>query len=306
MKFSEFSKKYLELHAIPNKKSWRLDFKYINRSILPEFGELQLKSIKRLHIMEWHRRLSHESGPYYANRAHSLIRTMFNCAIKWEILQGTNPATLVTRNKEKSRTDFISPDVLPQFLIALHICKDKQVKAAILFQLFSGLRPKEVRELQWEDINLTSHTVRVRDTKNGKDHLLPLTPVLSSVLEALPRQGQWVFPGKQQNLPRSSFRKYWYKIRLAAGLPNLRLHDLRRTVGSYLAMDNFSDNIIRRILNHDSTEAVKVYTRFNLRSLESALTSHSDKIHLLATNAGLELPVFRHKEDEQSLHTLQS
>lgn len=287
MKFKDFAKKYLESYALPNKKSWRKDLNYINRTLVPTFGHQSLSKIKRIEVVSWFVALSSSSGPYYANRALEILRKMFNCAIDWELMENKNPATRIQKNKEKPRTEFVTPDVLPKLLTALTVCKSKQVRVAILFQLFSGLRPGEVLSLRWEDIDLTQMQFSVRHTKNGSDHTLPLTTELAELLEQLPRKGEWVFVGRHKSQPLRNIHKQWYLIREAAGLPSLRLHDLRRTVGSYLAGANFSERIIGQILNHQSAKSTRIYTRLTLDPARTALEHHSQMVQEIAATSGI-------------------
>jgi integrase len=303
MKFKDFAKIYLDNHAMPTKKSWRKDFAYINRTLNPTFGKLAMTSIKRMDVMRWFTSLSQSSGPYYANRALEILRKIFNCAIDWEVYEGRNPATRIKKNKEVSRTEFVTPDILPRLLVALTVCRSRQIRVAILFQLFSGLRPGEVLSLRWEDVDLDGRQFHVRHTKNGSTHTLPLTNELAELLSTLPRKGEWVFVGRRSNQPLRNIHKQWYAIRLAADLPWLRLHDLRRTVGSYLAIANFSERIIGQILNHQSAKSTRIYSRLTLDPLRTALEHHGQRVQALATGANVLIPLLHHEEerlDEQT------
>ena len=62
------------------------------------------------------------------------------------------------------------------------------------------------------------------------------------------------------------------------GMEDVRLHDLRRTVGSWLAQSGNSLHLIGKILNHSNTSTTAVYARFAEDQVRNALESHSQQI----------------------------
>ncbi|WP_341790792.1 site-specific integrase [Rickettsia endosymbiont of Polydrusus tereticollis] len=119
-------------------------------------------------------------------------------------------------------------------------------------------------------MNLTDKTwcIPAIKTKNGESHLIPLT---SEAVEILRRRYQesknnWVFPSPR-NSKSGHFeepKKSWYKIRQKAGIPDVRIHDLRRTRGSWLAISGASEYIIGKALNHKSPKSTKIYARLSI------------------------------------------
>jgi integrase len=70
-------------------------------------------------------------------------------------------------------------------------------------------------------------------------------------------------------------KKAWYRILKEAQVDNLRLHDIRRTLGSYQAITGASLPIIGKSLGHKSSQATQIYSRMNLdpvrQSIEKAI-----------------------------------
>ena len=63
-----------------------------------------------------------------------------------------------------------------------------------------------------------------------------------------------------------------------AGVEDVRLHDLRRTVGSWLAQARNSLHLVGRVLNHSNASAPQAYARFGEDSVRQALEQHGARV----------------------------
>jgi hypothetical protein len=63
----------------------------------------------------------------------------------------------------------------------------------------------------------------------------------------------------------------WSRIRKAAGLNDLRIHDLRRTVGSWLVRDGASLHLVGSLLNHKDQKTTAGYAYFQTKERHKAL-----------------------------------
>ena len=91
--------------------------------------------------------------------------------------------------------------------------------------------------MQWQDLSFERAEWRIPQTKSDRPHLLPLPQPLVSLLRQLPRMdgGPYVLPGRDGHGHLVNVKRAWERIRTHAALPDVRIHDLRRTVGSWLA-----------------------------------------------------------------------
>ena len=91
--------------------------------------------------------------------------------------------------------------------------------------------------MRWEDVSLTWAEWRIPQTKAGRPHLLPLPQALVATLQSLPRVdgNSYMFPGQNGAGHLQNMKRAWDRIRVNAGIQDVRFHDLRRTVGSWLA-----------------------------------------------------------------------
>jgi integrase len=131
-------------------------------------------------------------------------------------------------------------------------------------------------------VDLESGLLRLPKTKNGRIHYVPLAGHARRILEALPRDegNPYVFPGRAEGVSLSvpTIDQAWRRIRETAEAPDARLHDLRRTVGSWLAQSGVSLHLIGHVLNHSSPMVTSVYARLQNESARAALERHAQAV----------------------------
>ena len=286
----EFSGSYLEDHAKPQKKSWRDDQYRLEKHVVPFLGNIPLASVRRSDVSELHRKIGRDSI-YEANRVLALIRVMFSKAIEWGVLPENhiNPAIRIQKFKETKRDRFVTREEMPKLLKAINAVSDPFARTALWLYLLTGLRKNELLTARWENIDLERGLLFLPDTKANRPHTIPLSSHAIELLKELPRQkdNPYVFPGRSQRKSAktkkgkahlTSFRRTWESVRRAANLQDVRLHDLRRTVGSWLALDGESLLLIGKVLNHSNPSTTKVYARLADDSTRGALENHSLKL----------------------------
>ena len=109
--------------------------------------------------------------------------------------------------------------------------------------------------------------------------MVPLTANAAVILKERYEQrvGDWVFPGALRGEHLVEPKKQWRKLLTAAEITDLRLHDLRRTLGSYMAMGNHSLPIIAKALGHKTIAATQIYSRLMHDPVRAAMeTAQAD------------------------------
>jgi integrase len=291
--FGAFAKTYLERHATPHKRSADED-KRMLRDVLPRKEEdkerepapipatwknRRLSNISHAEVTQLHGRLQRDRGPYAANRALALLRTMFNLAKRWGSLIGDNPATGVRMFREEKRDRFLNPDELKRALAAIDDDPDPRWKAYFKLALLLGPRRSELLSARWVDVDLKTCTWRLPTTKAGRSHLLPLPTPAVAFLESLPSLGQseWLFPSTRAASGHlEEPRKVWHRIRSQADIKDVRVHDLRRTLGSWLAANSYGLPLIGRVLNHSQPAVTAIYARLDLEPVRVALEANAE------------------------------
>jgi len=122
----------------------------------------------------------------------------------------------------------------------------------VLLALNTGLRRGELFNLRWDDVDLKRAmlTVQGAGAKSGKTRHVPLNAEAVRVLKSWDAEvGGLVFPG-QDGASMTTLKTAWLNVAKAAGLKNLRFHDLRHTFASNLVQRGVDLNTVRELLGH--------------------------------------------------------
>lgn len=125
--------------------------------------------------------------------------------------------------------------------------------------LLTGARTAEIEELRWSEIDFDQSFFRFRNTKSGKS-IRPVCPQALEILRATPkRHDELVFPNKKLTGPYRGTQSAWRDIRVAAGVPDVRKHDLRHSFASFGISSGLSLPIIGALLGHLRPETTQRY-----------------------------------------------
>lgn len=276
---------YIERHAKPHKKSWLKDESQIKRFILPTWGTHKVVNVLQADVISLHNKIG-KTRPYEANRVLTLLSKMFSLAQQWGYLPDNvkNPAVGIRHYKEQKRDRWVTPEELPRLAQAINEEENIYAAKAIWLYLLTGLRKTELLQAMHSDIDWERKELRLGDTKSGRTHYVPLSEPAIQALKSIPRVvgNPYILPGKKIRAHLVNISKPWLRIRKKANIEDVRLHDLRRTVGSWLAQTGSSLHLIGRILNHSSQSTTAVYARFAQDHVRDALDAHGLRISELA------------------------
>ena len=124
----------------------------------------------------------------------------------------------------------------------------------VMLLMTTGLRRAEAFGLMWEDVDFDRKLFKVRDTKNGTDHVIPMS---TSVEWTMKQQKEyvgdtpWVFPAATGDGHMTEPRSQLTRMKTATGL-DFSFHDLRRTFATHAQAQGMDYELIRRALNHKS------------------------------------------------------
>jgi len=213
-----------------------------------------------------------------ANRVIEILSAVYGRAI-YLGYKGVNPASGVEPYKEEKRDRFIQAEELPVFFTELANETSEDFKHFVLLSLLTGARRINVMSARWEDVNLASAIWRIPapDSKNEEPMVLPLGAEAVQIFEARnPQKAGFVFPAESATGHITPPKKRWKNLLERCGIDDLRIHDLRRSLGSWQAITGASLVIIGKSLGHKSADATMIYARLNtdpVRASVGAATS---------------------------------
>lgn len=263
--FGELHQRYMDEHSKPHKRTWKDDEGFFKR-YLTGWSNKPLSFITRAELQKRHRQIS-ETAPIGANRMVAFVSQMFGFAMRCDLWTEANPATHVTRNRERSRDRFLKPDEMPAFLQAVEAESNEIARDYILLSLLLGARQGNMLAMRWDQIHLERAEWRIPETKNGEPqtvHLPARAVQILSERKAEAGKCPWVFPGDGKTGHLVEPKKAWARVLERAGIENLRMHDLRRTLGSWQAASGTSLAIIGKSLGHKSQQTTAIYARLDL------------------------------------------
>lgn len=269
--FADLFQAYMERHAKLKKRSWQADLEAYKRH-LTNLGRKKLSAISRRDIAAIHSRLGKDT-PTTANRILALISSVFGRAIEFGLWEGPNPCQGIKKFREQSRDRFLSADELARFFQALEMEPNDTARDYFIASLFTGARRANVLAMRWSDIDLDAGLWRIPITKNGTPQTVPLVPAVVEMLRyrKASTKSLFVFPGSGVTGHLVEPKKAWARICKAAGLEDVRIHDLRRTCGSWQAKTGASLPIIGRSLNHQSASTTSIYARLDLDPVRTSM-----------------------------------
>ena len=270
--FSEFMERYSKIH----KRSWKYDEREVNK-YLSHWFKRKISTINKNEIGKMHSRMGKENGIYAANRILERIKVIFNKAIEWG-WQGENPAKGIKKYKEKSRDRFLHPDEMPRFFESLALEENDAARDFLMLSLLTGARKSNTLAMRWEEINFDRETWRIEETKNSEPHIITLSPQALEILKErkLKSSSKWVFPGKGKTGHLADPKKAWHRVLQRAGIQDLRIHDLRRTLGSWQAAAGANSYIIGKSLGHKSQQSTAIYARLNLDPVRDSVNQATE------------------------------
>jgi integrase len=111
---------------------------------------------------------------------------------------------------------------------------------------------------------------------------IPLTRQAITAIEAMPREGDYVFMGLYGRCwSRCAAEKAWGIFRKGPGLQDLTLHDIRRTVGSRVYEQTKDVILVKAILNHRPNSITEIYMRTQHKRIATALQDYADALWAL-------------------------
>lgn len=288
MTFGELFQEVLQRHLEPRRRASTVaEYQRQYDLFLKRWQGRKLSRISRRDVSQLHSTIGSESGPYMANRVLALVSMLYGRAAAWEHFSGENPAQGVERFRERSRDRFLQPEEVPPFFQALASEPNTTARDCLLLCLLTGARRSNVQAMRWKDINFERAAWRIPDTKTGDPLTVPLVPKAVEILQTRSEDGrdsEWVFPGRESGKHLVELKSVWARILKRANIEDLRIHDLRRSLGSWMAAKGASLTVIGKGLGHKNTATTAIYSRLNIDPVREAM---EEATHALLEASGV-------------------
>jgi integrase len=258
--------RYMAEHALVKKKpkSAREDEKNIQNHVLPNLGRFKVHEVSRENISTIHHQL--RETPYQANRVLALLSKMFTLAEVWSLrADGTNPCRHVEKFAEKGRERYLSLEELGRLNAVLSEAERARSMIpsaihALRLLTLTGCRMSEILTLKWEYLDQENSRLHLPDSKTGSKTVRLSEPAMAVLSRIEPVEGNpYILVGRNQGSHLVNLEKPWQRIRAAAGLEDVRLHDLRHSFASIGIAQGMSLPEIGAMLGHSEPRTTARY-----------------------------------------------
>lgn len=260
------------------KRSWECDDSLLRNHILPKFGACHLDEIRSEAVVDFYHgmvRAGYAQGT--ANRVLILFKYLYACAKKMK-LPGAEPdptseVKLIEANNSRER--FLTVEETQRLHAAVQNSENPQLKYIVALLLLMGNRKRELLDAKWADFDLDRRSWRIPLAKSGKARHVPLSSAALDVLQQLPRfEGcPYVVPNPKTLKPYKSIYCSWNTARKAAGLPEVRMHDLRHSMASNMVNSGRSIYEVAKVLGHTQVKTAMRYSHLSQETLLAAVDS---------------------------------
>lgn len=287
---AEYLESYVQLRNKPSTAAYVSDL--VRRIICRDpLAKRKVADVSEADIAHFHARLA--KTPTTANRVLAALSKAFALAETWGYREKhSNPFAGVKKYRENPRERFLVPAEFAALgealgaadrgdLVLIEDGKPKPVRvskwaiAAIRLLIFTGARRGEILGLRWEWIDWQAGCANLPDSKTGRKPLM-LPPAALQVLEGLerPKSGKgFVIRGGNHSDPETplvNLKDPWGVIRKAAGLPDVRLHDLRHSFASVMIAGGASLPVTGALLGHRDVKTTARYAHLATDPLKAA------------------------------------
>jgi integrase len=235
--------------------------KYQLETLWKPLHTLAVSAVNRAAIAAQANIIAGERGPVAANRARSTLSAMFAWAIG-EGLCDENPVMGTNKKEENGPRERVLSDSEAAAL-CLGAPEDDFGQIVRLLML-TGCRREEIGLLRWSEIDMDAHTITLppERTKNGQQHVVPLSEAAMKILHSLSRRDSrdYVFGRNGDGYSNWSEAKGRLDATVQLKEP-WTLHDLRRTVRTGLGMLGVAPHVAEAVLNHLPAKLIRTYDR---------------------------------------------
>lgn len=238
---------------------WRLHLSRLSKKVAADIARSDLQKIVD--------KVS-KKAPRQANLCCDLLHRIYAHAIKAEIFKGNNPAKGLIRNREQSRERYLKPDEIKGFIESVRQ-EGEPWTGYFMMLLLTGQRREAVAAMRWQDLDLNTGVWSLPswNSKNGRALSIALTNNAVVLLTEIQKMtiNEFVFASTKSKTghivnPVKAFKRICER----AGVSDLRIHDVRRSVGSWMAAAGASNFMISKALGHVDTRSAQVYARLDV------------------------------------------
>lgn len=261
-KFTQLAETFLNDYSRLNH---RAHLKYVSfvKNLTAFFGERYLSEINSLMVEKYKSERLNKIKPVSVNRELDTLKSMFNRAIEWGMLNDSPAKNVKKFAVDDRRVRFLTIAEIHKLLDAT----SDDLRGIVVLALNTGMRKGEIFRLKWEYFDLKNAIIHlpVSLSKNKRSREIPMNSVVVRTLEDVKTSaaGEYVFPNRQDGRPLTDIRKSFAAALEKAGIANFRFHDLRHTFCSQLVSEGVDIYTVMELAGHSSIKMTMRYAHLS-------------------------------------------
>lgn len=251
--------------------------------IQPRFGHMKLREISLRDIQSFMMDLRKEGlAAATADYHGALLKRMGSMAVKWGYIDTNFSKGMQLYHEFNGVENVLNDTQLQRLLSVLHTDSNRPICLLALLLLSSGMRLNEALSAQWKNVSLENRiwTVPRELSKSKRQRNVVLSDIAIEIIKQIDRRDSdvYVFTNRKTNKPFVNVFKPWDRIRTKAGVPFLRLHDLRHMYATYCVNNGRSIFEVSQLLGHADTRTTIRYSHLSAKTLLEAANSVTTKM----------------------------
>ena len=243
--------------------------------LVPAFGKLRLDEITQQAVAKWLADKRKVLAPATVEKLRVTLHRSYRLAKQWNIPGSEiNPVEGVPRPKfSNARERFLSAEEVQRLFKACDRTSNPQLRSIVALLLYTGARKRELLDAQWQHVDVERKAWFIPDSKSGKSRYVPLSgPALAVIDELVRIPGcPYLVPNPLTLKPYRDIKRAWDAARRKAGLPCVRIHDLRHSAASFMINAGVDLYAVGRVLGHADHQSTMRYAHLANDTLMAAV-----------------------------------
>ena len=258
---------------------------YMKR-IRKRWGKVRLTDIRQQDVATWLAELRAEGlAPATVEKTRVIFSRSFELGARWGVAGADkNPVKGVARPKfSNARATYVDSEQAARLLKAAAGSRNPQLPAIIGMALLTGARISELLSARWKDVDVDRRAWFIPISKTGRSRHVPLSQAAIDIVQRLPRPEGAVFLFPNPRDPKkhlTTIKHAWQTARNAAGLPDLRIHDLRHSAASFMINSGIDLFAVGKVLGHADHKSTMRYSHLANDTLLAAVEAGAAKLNL--------------------------
>jgi len=269
--FADYMEKYAKLYK--KARTQEANFAQYRLYLAPEFKEMHIGELEEKHVMDAYVKWANKTSFSTANKALSLLSNFWDwCYLYKFVNKPVNPCKCVRKgSNEKYVPRVLDAEGYKKLFEWLDIgltngsANHPRLFRALKVIALTGCRCSEITDLEIEEVSIVEKKLHLKDSKTGaRDVKLAdaaIKEIQAELEETKDLNSKYVFPGlKDKNKPIDNVRKAFEWALKQAGLPHMRIHDLRHSFITMGANMGENMNALKDAAGHSRLSTTEHYT----------------------------------------------